>query len=265
MEQNERSPAQLRDMFGANLRQLAAQHSSISGLARELKINRTQFNRYLSGESFPRPDVLARICSFFGVDARVLLEPVSQISDEADPFNMPFLRGFVGAGMDDVSEADFPDGFYRFARRSFVMQDIYFVGLNYLRRRGRTLTVKGFESRRAMQMQGFPTDAATREYRGLLMRQENGFVLMVSRRNAMTSSYNYLGSVAAFENRFWAGYSTRTVPETAGGLRATRLSYEYVGSTFKAGRAAARTCGFMSADELPPFHGKLIKPGEPFS
>ena len=61
-------------MFGANLRQLAADYPSISDLARQLGINRTQFNRYLSGESFPRPDVLARICRFFEIDARVLLE-----------------------------------------------------------------------------------------------------------------------------------------------------------------------------------------------
>ena len=66
-------------MFGANLRQLARDSASISALCRDLQINRTQFNRYLAGESFPRPDVLHRICSFFGVDARILLEPVSDI------------------------------------------------------------------------------------------------------------------------------------------------------------------------------------------
>jgi transcriptional regulator with XRE-family HTH domain len=63
-------------MFGSNLRSLAKGYTSISELSRQLGINRTQFNRYLSSESFPRPDVLARICFFFEVDARVLLESV---------------------------------------------------------------------------------------------------------------------------------------------------------------------------------------------
>jgi transcriptional regulator with XRE-family HTH domain len=59
-------------MFGANLRELSRRYASISDLSRRLDINRTQFNRYLSGESFPRPDVLDKICEFFGVDARIL-------------------------------------------------------------------------------------------------------------------------------------------------------------------------------------------------
>ena len=65
-------------MFGANLRSLSKDYVSVSELSRQLGINRTQFNRYLAGESFPRPDVLARICGFFKVDARMLLEPVEK-------------------------------------------------------------------------------------------------------------------------------------------------------------------------------------------
>ena len=36
-------------------------------------IHRTQFNRYLSGESWPRPDVLKVIVEYLGVDANNLL------------------------------------------------------------------------------------------------------------------------------------------------------------------------------------------------
>ena len=59
------SPIELRAVFGQNLRILCQKHSSISSICRDLGINRTQFNRYLSGESFPRPDVLHKICIFF--------------------------------------------------------------------------------------------------------------------------------------------------------------------------------------------------------
>ena len=52
-------------MFGRNLRLLGQPYASVSALCRELGINRTQFNRYLSGESFPRPDILQRICAYF--------------------------------------------------------------------------------------------------------------------------------------------------------------------------------------------------------
>lgn len=105
------SPAELRNMFGENLRQLSSTYASVSDLARQLGINRTQFNRYLSGESFPRPDVLARMCSFFKVDARVLLEPVDKIGRGEDPISNSFLREFFGTGASNVSEDAFPSGF----------------------------------------------------------------------------------------------------------------------------------------------------------
>jgi hypothetical protein len=76
--------AQLRAIFGANLRTLSASATSIAGLCRDLGINRTQFNRYLVGEAFPRPDVLDQICRFFGVDARILLEPLEVLSGGAE-------------------------------------------------------------------------------------------------------------------------------------------------------------------------------------
>ena len=38
-------PAELRSMFGSNLRNLAKEFASISELSRQLGINRTQFNR----------------------------------------------------------------------------------------------------------------------------------------------------------------------------------------------------------------------------
>ena len=96
MTNDRRSPAELRSMFGANLRSLAQKFPSISELSRQLGINRTQFNRYLAGESFPRPDVLARICDFFEVDARVLLEPVEQIGQRDDVFSGGDLKEFLG-------------------------------------------------------------------------------------------------------------------------------------------------------------------------
>lgn len=252
-------------MFGSNLRQLASQYSSISELARQLGINRTQFNRYLSGESFPRPDVLARVCAFFDVDARVLLEPVDQIGSGQDPVNNPFLRDYVGVGATDVPEELFPSGFYRFTRRSFMQQEVFFVGIIHIRRVGPNTYLRGFESAEAMRVQGLPTDTDTREYRGLVMQQEAGVVFIASRRNSMTSSFNYLTRVASFENNYWTGYITRTVPENVGGLRATRMSFEHLGNSVRAALPAARASGFHALDQLPPFHRRLLKTEESFS
>ncbi len=264
MSQNLQSPAQLRAMFGANLRKLSEGYPSISDLSRQLGINRTQFNRYLAGESFPRPDVLARICSFFGVDARVLLEPVDQIGNEDDPISNPFLQKFVGPGTRNVTPETFPSGFYRFSRRSFVDLDIFVVGLIHIRRDGVNTFLRGFEARDAMRIQDLPTGSAEREFRGLVMQQEDGIAIVAARSNSMTCSFNYLSRAASFTNNFWVGYVTRTVPEATGGMRVTRLVYEHLGTSVPRAVAAARDCRFCGDDGLPDFHRRLLQPDKGF-
>ncbi len=259
------TPAELRNMFGANLRQLAESYASISDLSRQLGINRTQFNRYLSGESFPRPDVLARICAFFGVDARVLLEPVGLIGSQQDPIANPFLTDYVAAGVRDIPSEVVPDGFYRFSRRSFVNLDQYVIGLVHIRRDSGNTFLRGFESRAAMAIQGLPTSGPSREFRGIVMQQDDGIAIIVSRHNAMTCSFNYLNRVASFQNNFWVGYVTRTVPETVGGLRVTRLVYEHLGSDMTLVLPAARAAGFCTEAMLLPFHRRLLRPDAQFS
>ncbi len=265
MQPQKQSPAELRNMFGANLRELSAKYASISDLSRQLGINRTQFNRYLSGESFPRPDVLARICAFFKVDARVLLEPVEQIGASQDPIANPFLQDYVNAGASNVSEDFFPSGFYRFSRRSFTRQDVFIVGVVVIKRDGTKTFMRGYESVSAMEVQDLPTDPGAREFRGIVMQQEDGITIIVSRKNAMTNSFNYLSRVASFENNFWVGYVTRTVPESVGGLRATRMVYEYLGPRPRDAMQAARQTGFHKTDELLPFHRRLLQPDKSFS
>jgi transcriptional regulator with XRE-family HTH domain len=80
-----KNPAHIRTIFGENLRLLSRDYPSVTALSQNLGINRTQFNRYLYGESFPRPDILERICNFFHVDARILLEPLARHSAKNRP------------------------------------------------------------------------------------------------------------------------------------------------------------------------------------
>ena len=64
-------------VFGENLRLLCKTRPSIASVCRDLDINRVQFNRYMSGHSFPKPNVLQQICDYFLVDSRIYLEPLT--------------------------------------------------------------------------------------------------------------------------------------------------------------------------------------------
>lgn len=259
-----RSPAQLRTMFGTNLRHLSQNYPSISELARQLGINRTQFNRYLSGESFPRPDILERICSFFEVDARILLEPVETIGRQGQILNGPFLSDFLGHGVRQLDETIFPTGFYRFTRRSFVNNDQFIIGLVYVFNEGNTATfIKGYEAREAMRFQGLPDTANMREFRGVVTTHEDGVAFIISRRHAMTYSFNYLARVGSLENNFWQGYVARTVRDGSG-ERVTRMVYEHLGHDLGRALQAARTSGFAKEEDLLPYHRTLLRPNDPF-
>ncbi|MVO18293.1 helix-turn-helix domain-containing protein [Parasedimentitalea huanghaiensis] len=265
MTKESRTPAELRNMFGANLRHLAKAYPSISELSRRLGINRTQFNRYLSGESFPRPDVLDRICSFFDVDARILLDPVNTINTKGQILNGSILNDFLGQGVSTLTEDNFPSGIYRFLRQSFVRENRYLIGLSYVFREDGVTYVKGFEAKEAMHHQGLSTDSKTREFRGYATRQDDGVALIIARRGALTCSFNYLARVASLENNFWVGYVTRTVREGPNGTRATRMIYEHLGHKWSEILTAARSSGFIEESNLTPFHRRLLQVGDPFS
>ena len=131
------TPTQLRAVFGQNLRLLSQGHSTISSICRELAINRTQFNRYLSGESFPRPDVLHKICSFFETDARIILEPLDQI--EAKNTNVlihPELRAYFGPKETDISLKVFPTGFFSLFKAELSRRRRLCSGLNSYLQKG---------------------------------------------------------------------------------------------------------------------------------
>ncbi|MBY5973605.1 helix-turn-helix domain-containing protein [Pseudooceanicola marinus] len=264
-DQSDLKPVEIRGIFGANLRQLSSQYPSIAGLCRELGINRTQYNRYLSGESFPRPDVLHRICQFFGTDARILLEPVNEVKPaNQDLLSHPIIAEYLGRAATLVDEQMFPSGFYRFTRVSFIDSEKAVLGLVHVSREDGFTFLRGFEAREAMRQQGLPDDPQTREFRGLLMAQEQGVAALVSRRGSVTCSFNFLARVAAFDNNFWEGYTTRTIREAASGPRAARVVYEHLGRNTAQVFASARQAGLIDADQIPAFHRRLLRLNEPF-
>ncbi len=96
------------------------------------------------------------------------------------------------------------------------------------------------------------------------MAQEGGIAGLVSRRNALTTSFNFLAQVPSFQNNYWVGYTVRTVRESTAGSRVARLVYEYLGRDGAKVRRAARQSGFCSADDLVAYERTQLRVGEPF-
>ncbi|WP_397541439.1 helix-turn-helix domain-containing protein [Roseovarius salis] len=258
-------PAALRRVFGENLKTLCADHPSVTGLSRELGINRTQFNRYMTGESFPRPDILHRICDFFDVDARILLQPVTELQPVPDDLlSHPFLAGFFSRSTVSVPEDFFPSGFYRFARKSFLDGSEFVLGLVMISRRDGYTFLRGFEPRTALREKGLSTNPYYSEYRGLVMRQEEGVMALVAHRDSLSCSFNFLTPETSFQSNLWEGYASRTVREKVTSSRATRMVYEHLGNSTARVLEAARTTGVVPGNAVPQIYLHLLRPDEPF-
>lgn len=180
MSDDIRSTAELRAMFGSNLRRLSKQYPSVSALCRQLGINRTQFNRYLLGESFPRPEVLDRICRFFEVDARILLKPLDEITLSAHHPAASTLTDFLGSGSVAKGKSALISGFYSVTERP---QSTYPITLLYARQLPQCTLIRGYTSRFAMP----GAVPGQREVRGIAACTEQQVYMILSRRDGENS------------------------------------------------------------------------------
>ncbi|MBL8581991.1 MAG: helix-turn-helix transcriptional regulator [Rhizobiaceae bacterium] len=110
-------PDDTRRVFAENLRAACARHRSISEVCRDLGINRQQFNKYLSGASFPSAYNLRRICDYFGIDDAAMLRAQVDDAGAADPSAAdllfgPILRRMRNAGSDASRKLERYVGYY---------------------------------------------------------------------------------------------------------------------------------------------------------
>lgn len=64
--------------FAENLRLLCSYKNSISEVCRDIRMNRQQFNKYLSGNTAPSDSNLRKICDYFGVEHHEILLPYEE-------------------------------------------------------------------------------------------------------------------------------------------------------------------------------------------
>lgn len=64
-----------------NLRLLCSYHRSIADVCRKLGVNRSQFNRYLNGQTLPSLRLMRKICDFFGIEEAELMMPHNKFQE----------------------------------------------------------------------------------------------------------------------------------------------------------------------------------------
>lgn len=247
------SPADVRAIFGQNLRILCAGQPPVAELCRRIGINRTQFNRYLAGEAFPRPDVLQRICSHFGVDARILLEPIAGIRSD--------WRSRLAAGLRDVVVPPdprpfdhylMPDGFYRYWRRSFTAPGSYVIGMWLAKTRGGVKTVRSYDIYPHPVRRGHGRFARKIPYSGIVMQHFDGVSLLCSTGTDNVLSFTFLEYGLNGATRYFNGITMLTRRRMPDMGRLSNIVLARLPPHRDEVLACARQCGIVDGDLIPP-------------
>lgn len=137
-----------RELLSQNLRYICSHHGSVADICRKLKFNRQQFNKYLSGASFPSNRNLMRISSFFRVEPEDLLLRPQEFRSYFHSISINLLLSndklhdsFFSSSRDSEEE-DRYCGIYKTYHKVPYAQKSILVGLSQIRRTGSHLLTK---------------------------------------------------------------------------------------------------------------------------
>jgi transcriptional regulator with XRE-family HTH domain len=248
-------------VFGYNLRLLTAQKGSIAHVARDLEIGRVQFQRYLRGESFPKPHVLARICSYFNVDARILteaLDGVSTILPETAPVaglapNMAAAFGYALQGQAFAVAADeVADGLYTYWTQDGADSDLVHRKVMQIKTLNGARVVRMIHGRWFYPAFVGPDLRRQRDMRGVLLGIPECFVILMFHA-APSNRVSFLQFVRnpLVANGAFFGFVALGRAEVAGVARTARVYIEPVLPGFRGILDCARMPLWLRWDEVP--------------
>ncbi|WP_424943205.1 helix-turn-helix domain-containing protein [Aliiroseovarius crassostreae] len=260
--QDQISPREIYGIFSENLKKLVQRKDvSVTRICQELGVNRTQFNRYLAGQASPRPDILHRICIYFQVDARVLLEPLPLVSDikaqQVDRWSRgkPF-RDFILSDHDRMKLVHpVRLGVHRYWQRSSLHKDwVNSYTIRLFQLDGATVFRAHADPRRDKVLNTHPV-SRSHEVRGFFMSQVDGVVMLAFQEDNQRMSMSYL-SVLSADSPVLPGIVLITRPELTQATRVERCVLEYLPQG-KGLRLALRDRGGRAMADLPDFisHG----------
>ena len=177
---------------------------NVSALCRELSLNRTQFNRYLAGESF-RGQIFCKKYATFGLDARILLQPLSELKN--DPSNAQAFYGlheFLNMRPGNVLNICFLWILCVFTPQLYLSRHIHPRHRSCVSQ-GWMTYITGREPISEMRKQSLPIDKYAREFRGMVLAMDTGLGMLVSRRRFMTGSFNFVAPVPSLKTTIGRG------------------------------------------------------------
>ncbi|MBS0126211.1 helix-turn-helix domain-containing protein [Thetidibacter halocola] len=250
--------------FSANLRKLIQLTDGVTATARDLEISRAQFNRYLAGESYPKPAVLKRICDHFGVDARILTTelPDAYLAMLPPPgtARMPQLLNF---GLENavhslpispnhyVTPKALPDGLYLFWRHSMSREGQFVCTPVQVQTLPGARIFRSF-IQRIPELMTEQLSKQERELRGIILGVKDGYAWLFLHSPVWNNVALVFASHPTHElSAFMPGYYALARDEAPGQNRLARCAMERLPAKRASIVRAAHMTRFFTTAELP--------------
>ena len=248
-------------VFAANLRRLCSSRGiSLAQAARDLDLGKVQFQRFLRAESFPKPNLLHRICLYFGTDARILTEawPFADLAavtkTEAGPLG-GLEQAARYAGLSPAyfePDPGLPDGHYTFFRRSMSLSGHIARSVVQIKTLERCRVLRSYDVP-VPPLPGWPPRSLQeREFRGMVFRQAVGttIILVHTASQALSSIYLQPQTSHFADTRYYGvtNYGRMSQPEVT---NTTRVVWIAVPPRLSVILRAHRARGLYKPDAVP--------------
>lgn len=258
-------------IFGQNLRFLTSIRGTQVRVAEDLGVGRVQFQRYLRGESFPKPNLLKKVCDYFGVDARILTEPLTEnlLRDmqTACQYDAQFANrrewmaalGFAAPRQDYFNNFNsLEDGLYASWQWSSTCQDKIVRLLIRVFTQDGVKLVRGYAPRERND-RNLP--ARQREFRGICLSLHKGYVFLIFHAcpSDMFSSA-FLSPVYLSDRHpdVLVGFNALSRDELPNAPRLSRIVFERIRPGARSLMQQAHLPSFYSPRQVPTAIGDLL-------
>ncbi len=262
-------------VFGENLRILCGRRGDQAAAAAAVGLSRVQFQRYLRGEAFPKPFLLQRFCAHFDVDARVMMEPLTdellrdmrqwRAGKGSTPDNGFAEAARYAIGTQDYfkSSKELPDGHYTVWRKSMAQVGLVSRLVVAVKTLAHGRVAQGYDlASWAHGAEVLPkAGGAQRRYRGIVLRQGVGYsVVFFHAGPSLTVTHVYLRPVPYGQGIALAGYVSMGRNEAPGMNRLSATVWQKIAPDWQSLRAACQASGVMAEDQVPDLIRKIILP-----
>lgn len=241
-----------RLVFSRNLIILLEQIHNITAFCEEIGIARTQLARFLDGSAHPKLHVLSRICRYFDVDARILLEPLAAVQNSS---RFSHLLENIKRAEKKCPLAQWqtnpPNGMYLFWKESAAKPGEYACFPALIKTQNNQKIWKAYDFWSIYDYNQYYKPLHRRLITGFIFEQQHGFSMLEFTAANNKICYSFFYPIEPFEGEIFLGSALLGRKMEDGIAVYHKFILEKIEGTQRELMREARRAGYYKRNDLP--------------